>query len=54
VRKILIRYLGFLQTEEVRLVAFEDAEHTLKTSADGVDIPGDDFHGAKDRGAGRG
>ena len=52
-REILVRHLGFLHAEEVGLMALQHAEYAFKAGADGVHVPGDDFHAAKDRGAGR-
>ena len=46
-RKLLVGPLDLLQAQNVGLVPFEPQEQTLLTSADGVDVPGGDLHGAR-------
>ena len=38
-------HLGFLQTEQIRLLALQPAEHLIQSRADRVHVPGGDLHG---------
>ena len=38
-------HLGFLQTEQIRLLAIQPAEHLIQSRADRVHVPGGDLHG---------
>ena len=38
-------HLGFLQTEQIRLLALQPAEHLIQSRANRVHIPGGDLHG---------
>jgi hypothetical protein len=44
-RNLLARRLGFLQTDDVGLLAFDPCQHLLVSRADTVDVPSGDFHG---------
>src|SRR5699024_9667118 len=45
-RKLLVGALGFLDGQDVHVMAFQPAQHTLGPGPDGIHVPGSDSHGA--------
>ncbi|MNV55924.1 hypothetical protein D3C71_1481770 [compost metagenome] len=43
--KLLVGYLGFLQTDDIRLVPLDQLSQLMRTCAQSIDIEGNEFHG---------